>query len=323
MKIKNLLICLPCIALLGAGCVSMPKYKDMKNARDHFRTEYENLKTVQQQNEDLKDKLRVANIQLQQLKTGHELQKTELMRIKEYNQELSKRFEEAARENSKLLAAYSNDKTAFDRQMANSMDALQTQERQLQGLERTIGLQSYSMESMKMDLSSREQRVAELEKLMAEKEAQMNQLRLSLNNALRNFDISDLAQEERDGKIHLLLSQKLLFKPGSDQVDPKGVEALALLAKALSDNPNIEVIVEGHTDNAGSVDYNWDLSNRRATSVVKILAINGVAPDRLAAAGRGMHHPLVPNTTEENKAKNRRTEIILSPNLDQLYKLSR
>ena len=151
----------------------------------------------------------------------------------------------------------------------------------------------------------------------------MEQLRLSLDNALRGIDATDLTREERNGKIYVSLSQKLLFKAGSDQVDPKGVQALEKLAKALGANPNIEIVVEGHTDNAGAVDYNWELSTRRATSVVKILAINGVAPDRLTAAGRGMHHPVVPNTTDANRAKNRRTEIILSPNLDKLYEMSK
>lgn len=323
MKIKNLLTCMSAVVLLGTGCVSTQKYNDMKTARDHFRTENENLKAMQSENTELQNKLRVAEGQLQQLKTGLDQQKTELARIKQYNQELSLRFEEAAKENAKLLSSYSTEKTTFEQRIANSQDEMLRQERQLQGLEQTIGLQSYSMESMRTDLASREQRVAELEKLVAEKEAQMEQLRLSLSNALRGYNAADLTIEERSGKIYVSLSQNLLFKTGSDKVDAKGEQALVQLAKALNDNPNIEIIVEGHTDNTGGVDYNWDLSTRRATAVVKILAINSVAPGRLVASGRGMHHPVVPNTTEENKAKNRRTEIILSPNLDKIFELSK
>jgi chemotaxis protein MotB len=117
--------------------------------------------------------------------------------------------------------------------------------------------------------------------------------------------------------------QNLLFKAGSDKVEANGVTALAKLAKALNENPSIEIIVEGHTDNAGAVDYNWNLSVSRATSVVKILAMNGVLPNRMIASGRGMHHPIVPNNSEANKAKNRRTEIILSPNLDKILELTK
>lgn len=323
MKINHLLIVITAATWLFSSCVSTQKYKDMQIARDHFKVEYENLKNVQDENLELQNKLRLTNNQLQQLKSGLDQQKNELDRIREYNQMLSVRFEEAAKENAKLLASYSTEKTAFEQRLATSQDEMLRQERQLKGLEETIGLQSYSMESMKVDQATREQRLAELEKMVAEREAQMEQLRLDLNNALRGFNASELNIEERSGKIYVSMSQKLLFKAGSDQVDVKGVQALEKLAKALSSNATIEIVVEGHTDNAGAVDYNWDLSSRRATSVAKLLAINGVAPDRLTAAGRGMHHPLVPNTTEENKAKNRRTEIILSPNLDKLYEISK
>lgn len=309
--------------MFGTGCVSSQKYNDMKAARDHFHAEYGNLKSVQTENEQLKDNLRVANAQIQQLKAGLDRQKTELSRIQQYNQDLSKYFEEAAKDNARLLSTYSSEKTAFEQLIANSQDELLLQEGQLKGLEQTIGLQNYSMESMQTDLTSREQRVAELERMVAERDAQMNQLRLSLDNALRDFDAADLTREERDGKIYVSLSQKLLFQSGSDKVDPKGVEALKKLAKALSNNPNIEILVEGHTDDAGAVDYNWDLSTRRATSVVKILAINGVNQAQLTAAGRGMNNPIVPNTTPENKAKNRRTEVILTPNMARLYELAR
>jgi chemotaxis protein MotB len=101
------------------------------------------------------------------------------------------------------------------------------------------------------------------------------------------------------------------------------VKALEQLAGALNQNPAIEIIVEGHTDNTGSVDYNWDLSVRRATAVVKILGISGVPPARMTAAGKGMHQPAFPNTTPENRAKNRRTEIILSPNMDKILELAK
>jgi chemotaxis protein MotB len=176
---------------------------------------------------------------------------------------------------------------------------------------------------MRADLMTREQRVAELERLVSEKQAQMDALRTSLNTALRGFNASDLSVEERNGKIYVSMSQNLLFKSGSDKVEPKGVEALGKLAKALNDNPDIEIIVEGHTDNAGGVEYNWNLSTDRALSVVRTLSLSGVMPHRMTASGRGMHHPAVPNDSEANKAKNRRTEIILSPNLDKILSLTK
>ncbi len=323
MKINNLLILAAVAAMTATSCVSTQKYRDMQTARDHYKAQYENLRATSQENEELKNKLRMSENQVQQAKNSLEQQKTELDILKKYNAELSAQYEAAAKENSKLLSQYSSDKMAYEAQVAQSLEELTRKQRQLEGLEGAIGQQNASIENMKVDLMTREQRVAELERLVAEKQAQMDNLRTSLNNALRGFNAADLSVEERNGKIYVSMSQNLLFKTGSDKVDPKGVEALAKLAKALNDNPSIEVIVEGHTDNTGGVDYNWNLSVNRATSVVKILALNGVLPNRMVASGRGMHHPKVPNDSEANKAKNRRTEIILSPNLDKILELTK
>ncbi|MBI1224325.1 MAG: OmpA family protein [Bacteroidetes bacterium] len=323
MKINKLLIVAVVTATFATSCVSTQKYKDMQTARDHYKAEYENERVASQENEELKNKLRQSESQLQQAKNAYEQQNTELSILKRYNEELSTRYEQAAKENSKLLSEYSADKTAYEAQVAQSLEELRRKQLQLEGLEGAIGDQNASLENMKVNLMTREQRVAELERLVAEKQAQMDGLRNSLNAAFHGFNATDLSVEERNGKIYVSLSQNLLFKSGSDKVDPKGVEALGQLAKALNDNPNIEIIVEGHTDNTGGVDYNWNLSVSRATSVVKILALNGVLPNRMIASGRGMHHPIVPNDTEANKAKNRRTEIILSPNLDKILELTK
>jgi chemotaxis protein MotB len=323
MKIKNLILAGIVISTVGSACVSTQKYNDMTTARDHYKAEHQNLKAVEQENEALKNQLRVAENQLKLIKDGIEKQKKDLARLQAESKEMAARYDSVLGENANLLSNYSTGKMSLEEKLAANEEQIRQQERQLLGLENTLGMQSYGMESMRSNLASREQRVAELEKLLAEKEAQMAKLRLSLQEALTGISDADLSVTERDGKIYVSLSQNLLFKSGSDEVDPGGKKALAQLAKALSDNPGIEIIVEGHTDHAGSVNYNWDLSTRRATAVVKLLAINGVAPSRLTAAGRGMHHPIVPNDTPENKARNRRTDIILSPNLDKLIEMTK
>lgn len=323
MKINDLLISAAIVAMLGTGCVSTQKYKDMQTARDHFKAQYENERAAGQENEELKGKVRQYENQLAQAKNNLEQQKTELTILRNYNEQLNAQFDAAAKENAALLSQYSVDKRAFEEQVAASYEELRRKQRQLEGLEGAIGEQNTNLETMRSDLMTREQRVAELERLVAEKQAQMDALRTSLNSALRGFNATDLSVEERNGRIYVSMSQNLLFKSGSDKVEANGTAALGKLAKALNDNPDIEVIVEGHTDNAGGVDYNWNLSTSRATSVVKILAINGVLPHRMIASGRGMHHPVVPNSSEANKAKNRRTEIILSPNLDKILDLTK
>jgi chemotaxis protein MotB len=119
------------------------------------------------------------------------------------------------------------------------------------------------------------------------------------------------------------LSQNLLFKTNSDKIDNNGQLAIRTLAQVLTQNPDIEITVEGHTDSDGTADYNWDLSTARATSVVKLLASSGVDPKRITAAGRSMFQPVVENNSPENKSRNRRVDIILSPRLDQLFQIIR
>jgi chemotaxis protein MotB len=323
MTINNLLIPAAVFACLTSGCVSTQKYTEMQKARDHYKAEFESTKSLERENAELTSQLRVLENQVAQLKGDLIKQVSETEQAKKEVTYLSSMLENASKVNEKILTDYSYDKTKLEDRVASQTDELNLRDRQLEGLEETIGVQSYSMESMKLDLASRERRVAELEKLIIEKEAQMEKLRNSLKEALTGFSNADLSVAERNGKIYVTLSQSLLFKTNSDQVDTKGVTALQQVAAALVANPAIEAVVEGHTDNSGSVDHNWDLSTRRATAVVKLLSINGVAPARLVAAGRGMHHPVAPNDSEANKAKNRRTEIILSPNLDKLLELSK
>ena len=323
MKINNLSLLLLAVASLATGCVSTQKYNELQKSRDHFRAEAQNLKALEKENQDLQSRIRVGENQLSQIKGDLANKTADLTRLQKENQELVARFDEATKENAKILSSYSTDKTAFEEEISANQDELYLRERQLQGLENTLGVQSYGIESMRLDMQSREKRVAELEKLLAEKEAQMAKLQTSLDEALRSYTNGELTVSDRNGKIYVTLSQRLLFKTNSDQVDASGEQALAQLAKALQANPAIEIVVEGHTDNKGGVDYNWNLSTRRATAVARVLSLNGIEPARLTAAGRGMHQPLVPNDSETNMAKNRRTEIILSPNLDKLLEITR
>ena len=152
----------------------------------------------------------------------------------------------------------------------------------------------------------------------------MSSLRKKISDALVSVRAEDLTITERDGKIYVSLSEKLLFASGSAKVDPKGKEALGKLATVLGSNSDINVMVEGHTDSipVKSSKYadNWDLSTARAVSIVRLLTNNySVPPERVEAAGRGQYQPIAENTNPEGRARNRRTEIILVPRLDELF----
>jgi chemotaxis protein MotB len=147
-----------------------------------------------------------------------------------------------------------------------------------------------------------------------------------LRNALLGFKSDELSVEIKNGKVYVSLSDKLLFKSGSASVEEKGKQALKVLADVLQKNTDIDILIEGHTDNdpikTAIYKDNWDLSVGRATSIVRILTEEyKVLPKRVTASGKGEFSPKASNETAEGKAKNRRTEIILSPKLDEIMQL--
>lgn len=205
-------------------------------------------------------------------------------------------------------------------------DMAQQQEQLLaiqNNLERTRKLN----DSLSVSLTEREKKVRELENIMAAKDKAVNDLKNSISNALLNFKENDLTVNVKNGKVYVSLAEQLLFASGSTEVDAKGVSALQQLAKAIKDQRDINIMVEGHTDNVpiskktAYMQDNWDLSVMRATAITKILTKAGLAPSQVTAAGKGEFSPLAPNTTPQSKQKNRRTEIIITPNLDELFKI--
>jgi chemotaxis protein MotB len=154
----------------------------------------------------------------------------------------------------------------------------------------------------------------------------MLKLKNSIADALMKYKSDELYVYNKDGNVYVALEEKLLFKSGSDIVDPKGKEALKSLAAVLNNTPDINVVIEGHTDDVPilTTQYkdNWDLSVARATTIVRLLTVDyKFDATRITASGKGMFHPVKTNETVDGRAGNRRTEIILSPNLSEIYKL--
>jgi chemotaxis protein MotB len=170
------------------------------------------------------------------------------------------------------------------------------------------------------DVRNREARIQEMQSMMESQAENLNNLRQTISKALLGFEESGLSVRVENARVYVSLSEKLMFKVGSADVDPKGRQAIIELGKVLAGNPDINIMVEGHTDDQGGDALNWDLSVRRATSIVKILVENPqIAPSRITAAGRGKHLPVEPGKTTEARTRNRRTEIILTPQLNLLF----
>ena len=186
-------------------------------------------------------------------------------------------------------------------------------------------LKNLSAES-KMTIAEQAKQLMKFQTMIQAQKDVMTKLKNSIAEALMNYKTDELSVYYKDGNVYVSLEEKLLFKSGSDVVDPKGKEALKTLAKVLNTTKNITVMIEGHTDNVPIKTTlfkdNWDLSTARATSILRILTKDySFDSKRITASGRGEFHPVKTNETKEGRASNRRTEIILSPDLKELYKL--
>jgi len=192
-------------------------------------------------------------------------------------------------------------------------------------LNKALRAKSDELDAKEKLLSERERSMDEMKQIIARQDSITNRLNCILRNALLGFNSDELSVEIKNGKVYVSMSDKLLFKSGSSAVEDKGKEALKLLGGVLDKNIDIDILVEGHTDNipikTAIYKDNWDLSVARATSIVRILTSEyKIAPTRLTASGKGEYFPKADNETVEGRAKNRRTEIILSPKLDEIMK---
>lgn len=254
---------------------------------------------------------------------------------------LQNEVEKLKAEKSRLAMDLAASKSSYDR-LKDSYDALEANSStkltenlelnrnlltQLEDKEKALALESARLAQLQKDLEERSQRVEELEGIISAKDAQMTALKDAISAALTNFEGNGLTVEQRDGKVYVSMENKLLFESGSWAVNTRGREAVVQLGKVLAENPEIAVLIEGHTDTIaysgnGNIKNNWDLSTKRATSIVSILTENHkILKENLTAAGRGEFSPIVSNSTSEGRSKNRRIEVILTPKLDEISKL--
>ena len=209
----------------------------------------------------------------------------------------------------------------------NSNDALESNMNKNRELLQQLEAKGKALAIEQERLSKNAKRLQELEAMIAEKEASMLRLKETLSKALNGFEGKGLTVYQKNGKVYVSMENKLLFGSGSWSVGTEGKKAVVEVGKVLAANPEISVLIEGHTDDdpyggSGVIADNWDLSTKRATAIVNILAENkGVSKQNLTAAGRSEFSPIASNATAEGKAKNRRIEIILTPKLDEISKM--
>lgn len=316
--IKRMFFGLAILSLM-TSCVSKKIYNDLEN-------KYTDLKKENRSLADEVDELHKANAEFDSV-----------------NKSLTAELAKLKADRDKLQAdctATSNNLKALQESYAalekNSNDALETNMNknrellaQLEAKEKAMAAEQDRLNKLRDELAASTKRLNELESMIAAKDAAMKKLKDTLSKALNAFEGKGLTVEMKNGKVYVSMENKLLFQTGSWAVGSEGRKAVVEVGKVLAQNPDITVLIEGHTDNdkifgsiGGGIESNWDLSTKRATAIVNILGENaGIQKKNLTAAGRGEYAPIMSNDTPEGKAKNRRIEIILTPKLDEISKM--
>jgi chemotaxis protein MotB len=228
---------------------------------------------------------------------------------------------------NKLLMGSKDEQGKLSTALQTTQDQLFKRQDELAKTSAELDAKKKDLERLSDELKKREAKVMELESALKQKDEASAALKKKLSDALYNFENKGLTITQKDGKVYVSMDESLLFASGKTAVEPKGVEALKNVAKVLEQNTDINIMIEGHTDDVpmkglGDVKDNWDLSVMRATSVTKILLGNAkIEAKRIVASGRGEFLPLESAKTAEARKKNRRTEIILTPKLDELLKV--
>ena len=309
MKLKYLFVFVISFSLIQS-CVSIKKFKDLDA---EYLSANKQLEIYKQELSDFKLLSTELNENLLSLsKRASSLESDTIDLGKAYR---------------KKVRAYDDLSVSYELLIKNNSNTMAKQAEENRTLMERLGQMDIDLQERARAIKSREEEMLQLQQLLKEKDYDLSRLKSSVADALLGFKGEGLTVEERDSKLYVSLENSLLFPSGSWEVNENGKKAIVELAKVLVRQSDIQITVEGHTDNVpymgtGLIKDNWDLSVMRATAIVRILANNkGLKLNRITAAGRGSHSPLVENNSSENRAVNRRTEIILSPNMDKLMEL--
>lgn len=340
---RLLLILLP--AILLTSCVAERRYQDEVRARAKAEEERALMKSenidIKATMADLEDTMKNYDRQLSHLRKDTAVMSVSLRRMTTNYDKLNDTYERLLEQMGKLREGNASDTKRLTRELQEAREDIQAREDELRKLELALAKKEGNVDNMtrelaqartelddkRVQLMARSMRISELEGVLARKDSAVVALKNNIANALLGFADQGLTVEQKNGKVYVSLEEQLLFKSGSWVVDAKGKEALDKLGKVLETQPEVGILIEGHTDNvpykgSGQVKDNWDLSVMRATAIVKILTSgSSINPSQLSASGRSEYSPLDEADSKEAKAKNRRTEIIITPKLDELFKI--
>ena len=307
------------VLALSTSCVSKKIYQDLENKFADLKKENRKLADDNEELNKVKNQLELDGSKL----------KAEYEKLKADYEKLQANCAATEKSLKTLQASYNALEKDSNEALTVNINKNRELLAQLEAKEKAMAAEQARLNKLKADLDASSKRLSELEAYIAAKDASMKKLKETLLKSLKAFDGKGLTVYEKDGKVYVSMENKLLFQTGSWAVNGEGKTAVVEVGKVLAQNPDLSVLIEGHTDDdkitgnlGGGIESNWDLSTKRATAIVNILSENkGINKQNLTAAGRGEFAPLMSNDTPEGKAKNRRIEIILTPKLDEISKM--
>ena len=317
MKKNALLIIAVVLTIVFSGCVTKQKYQELDN---QYQNCNKDLMSMTAEKIDFENSAKELQNEVAMLNTQIEKLKNDTLSISRKLRQSERDLAKAKKDYDDLLKDFSNLSKSNNDEISSLITDIDKMKLQLEERERELNAKSD-------ELAEKEKRLNELQNILDQKDAEVRTLKEKVAAALKGFEESGLNVYEKNGKVYVSLNDKLLFASAKWEIEAAGAEALKEVAKILENDTTINVLIEGHTDNvpykgAGQVKDNWDLSVMRATSVVKTLLNYGnIAPQRISASGRGEFFPIDTEDTPEARAKNRRTEIILTPKLDELFQI--
>ena len=327
---KSLLYILLIITLL-ASCVTPKIHNTLIEEHEKVKqslTNEEKKNLVFQTNlEESESKIKRLTQNIDRLKNDSAKNSEALSSVRSKYKSLSESYDLLASKNSRFMSNKAKEIKNLLEQLEQAENEIFTKEDQLNKVLKSLKVKEDELKIAQENLKQRSIRVSELEEIINKKDSLVSALKKSISRALTGLEGEGLTIEQRNGKVYISLEEDLLFASGRYNINQNGISALNKLSNALENQQNLEILVEGHTDSIplngkGAIKDNWDLSVKRATSVVKVLLTNSnLLSSQFTAAGRAEFYPIASNATKEGRSANRRIEMILSPNLDDLYEL--
>jgi chemotaxis protein MotB len=320
------------VAISAISCVSGRKFKSLQdtgkqymNERDAFKTDNISLEMA---NRELETKIALLEKDMSGTQEEIESVKAERDKALEKYNSISAKYNDLQNAQEDLIRGNVKETQKLLTELQTAQANLQAKEDLLRQLEETLDTKKAALDELTFELEKRNARMLELEKVLDAQKKIVQDLKNKVSEALLGFENNGLTVTMKNGKVYVSLDEKLLFKSASWEIDANGRNALKKLSGVLERNPDIQIMIEGHTDNvpynpgSGQLRDNWDLSVKRATTVVRtLLEGSRIDPKRLTAAGRSEYMPVDPANTSDARQKNRRTEIVLTPDLTELYEL--